>query len=159
MADITVSVRALSRPSTQIKARILGLEADMRQLLGEKSRALANDMRTYAPPRPDSTYVDRKGKTRTRRAYQRTYKLREHWHADPVQTTGGALIAQVNNDVTDRRGRPYASFVQGPLTGAHRQVPYFGAIGWLSITTAHARRGQELAQEVRRLLREALALT
>lgn len=150
MASVSVGVRALTRPSTQAKASIANLEQEVKALLKRKTEQLVDDMQVYPAPRPDRTYTDRQGHARTEKAYERTYKLRDGWREKPVAFTSGDLVSGVFNDVTDGRGRYYASFVQGPLTGEHRQVPAFGnEYGWTSITTAHKRRGQELASEVR----------
>ena len=155
MANVNVAVRALTRPSTQIKARIAGLEQELGALLRRKAEELRDDMRIEPPPRPDSTYYDKRGHARTRRGYVRTHKLSNSWQVKPVAYRSGMLVSGVFNDVTDPRGRQYASFVQGPLEGEHHQVPRFGReYLWTSISTAHRRRGQELAQEVRRALQD-----
>ena len=155
MANINVTARALRRPSTQAKARIAGIQQEIEALLKRKTEELRDDMKVYPPQRPDSTYYDKKGRAHLRRGYVRTYVLQNAWKAKPIAYQGGSLVSGVFNDATDKRGRLYASFVQGPLTGDHHQVPRFGReYLWTSVTTAHQRRGQELAAEVRRLLQD-----
>lgn len=160
MAGINIGIRALTRPDTARRARIAGLETKMRSLLKVEAQQLRDDMKEYPGQVPGTQRQAKKGVRGdgTRKPYERTYKLREGWHADDPVTTGGALVARVYNDAVDtnrKTPKKYASYVEGPVQGENRQVRFHGAHGWKNIDVEHKKRGQELAVKVRSALREA----
>lgn len=104
------------RPITRANA------GDVKNAMRDFAADLVRRMGNYPPP--SSSYV-------------RTGDLGRFWTMDGPRVSGNDLVVQVGNAVRDkRRGRAYASFVQGLRSQDPRQTRVMAGKGWESVEDA-----------------------